>query len=358
MTSNEASSIKYTLLHANHATPTCCCSPCEPRSAYYLGTRVVWYKQLGLAILLVFLLILVAYQSVWHTQAPHDVFHNLLDDSSNATQDEVWDKIRIKHTKRRLPQCLIIGIRKAGTRALLTFLNLHPQIQTAKNEVHFFDDDEAYVHGYDWYRKRMPYSFPGQITLEKSPSYFKTRETPQRIHQMNESMKLLLIVRDPTERAVSDYLQLHIKKLSKGKPSEPFEALAMTPDGEVDESYVVLRLSLYYKHMRNWLKYFPLEQIHIVDGDNLVKNPLDELRDVETFLGIDHRINKDMVYFNSSRGFYCVQNSSEQKCLDHTKGRKHPDVDPIIIHKLRKYFRPYNQRFFQMIGREFDWPTE
>ncbi len=42
---------------------------------------------------------------------------------------------RYKHTKRRLPQAIIIGVRKAGTRALLTFMNMHPQVQVAKNEV-------------------------------------------------------------------------------------------------------------------------------------------------------------------------------------------------------------------------------
>ncbi len=42
---------------------------------------------------------------------------------------------RYKHTKRRLPHAIIIGARKAGTRALLTFMNMHPQVQVAKNEV-------------------------------------------------------------------------------------------------------------------------------------------------------------------------------------------------------------------------------
>ena len=92
------------------------------------------------------------------------------------------------------------GIRKAGTRALITFLNLHPQIQTAKNEVHFFDDKETFDNGMEWYRKRMPYSFTGQITLEKTPGYFKTREAPERVYKMNATVKILLIVRDPTER--------------------------------------------------------------------------------------------------------------------------------------------------------------
>lgn len=73
-------------------------------------------------------------------------------------------------------QCLIIGVRKCGTRALLEMLYLHPRIQKAAGEVHFFDRDENYLKGLEWYRKKMPHSFRGQITIEKSPSYFVTPE--------------------------------------------------------------------------------------------------------------------------------------------------------------------------------------
>lgn len=73
-------------------------------------------------------------------------------------------------------QCLIIGVRKCGTRALLEMLYLHPRIQKAAGEVHFFDRDENYLRGLEWYRKKMPHSFRGQITIEKSPSYFVTPE--------------------------------------------------------------------------------------------------------------------------------------------------------------------------------------
>jgi len=55
-------------------------------------------------------------------------------------------------------------------------LYLHPRIQKAGGEVHFFDRDENYLKGLEWYRKKMPHSFRGQITIEKSPSYFVSPE--------------------------------------------------------------------------------------------------------------------------------------------------------------------------------------
>lgn len=73
-------------------------------------------------------------------------------------------------------KALVIGVRKCGTRALLEMLYLHPRIQKAAGEVHFFDRDENYWKGLEWYRQKMPHSFRGQITIEKSPSYFVTPE--------------------------------------------------------------------------------------------------------------------------------------------------------------------------------------
>lgn len=85
-------------------------------------------------------------------------------------------KVHFSKTNRHLPQAIIVGVRKCGTRALLEMLFLHPQIQKAAGEVHFFDRDDNYGKGLEWYRRKMPYSFKGQLTIEKSPSYFVTPE--------------------------------------------------------------------------------------------------------------------------------------------------------------------------------------
>ena len=68
---------------------------------------------------------------------------------------------------KRLPQCVLIGVRKGGTRALLDMLNLHTSIRVANFEVHFFDNDTNYNRGLDWYREQMPPTNPWKIALEK-----------------------------------------------------------------------------------------------------------------------------------------------------------------------------------------------
>ncbi len=119
--------------------------------------------------------------------------------------------------QRRLPNALIIGVKKGGTRALLEFIRWHPDVRAADKEAHFFDKNYNYDKGLDWYRRKMPATIDGQITLEKTPDYFFIKEATKRVYDMNPKVKLLIVVRDPTTRAVSDYTQDLIQKKFKKK---------------------------------------------------------------------------------------------------------------------------------------------
>ena len=258
----------------------------------------------------------------------------------------------VKGQKRRLPQSIIIGVRKCGTRALLEMLKMHPQIAAASEEVHFFDN--FYERGLDWYRRRMPFSYPDQITIEKSPAYFITPEAPERVYKMSKDVKLIIIVRDPTTRAISDYTQLSTSKTLKGKNYQPFEELAME-NGEVNQKYKPIQISLYHQHIKRWLTYFPRKQIHFVDGGKVISNPYPEIKEVERFLGLSDYISSENFFLNKTRGFYCLKSKKVNKCLSESKGREHPEVSQYVLQKLQDFFRPYNQLFFDKIGRKFDW---
>ncbi|XP_070555526.1 heparan sulfate glucosamine 3-O-sulfotransferase 1-like [Ptychodera flava] len=269
--------------------------------------------------------------------------------------DDSMDFFHAKGMKRRLPQAIIIGVRKCGTRALLAMLKLHPKIQAASAEIHFFDRDENYSRGLDWYRRHMPYSYPDQISMEKSPAYFITDDVPERIYKMDPSVKLLLIVRDPATRVLSDYTQTHTNKVERKKPHESFEELVL--DGSrINTKYKAVRTSMYSKHLVRWYSRFPKQQIHIVDGDKLIRDPVPQLQEVEDFLGLEHKISYSNFYFNETRGFYCMKDERTNKCLSDSKGRKHPDVEPRVMQKLQEFYQPFNEKFEEMTGKKFDWP--
>ncbi|XP_073684397.1 heparan sulfate glucosamine 3-O-sulfotransferase 3A1 [Garra rufa] len=255
---------------------------------------------------------------------------------------------------KKLPQAIIIGVKKGGTRALLEFLRVHPDIRAVGAEPHFFDRN--YDNGMDWYRDLMPKTLEGQITMEKTPSYFVTHEAPARIYAMSRDTKLIVVVRDPVTRAISDYTQT----LSK-KPDIPtFESLTFKnrTTGLIDTSWSAIQIGIYAKHLDNWLQYFPMSQILFVSGERLISDPAGELGRVQDFLGLKRIITDKHFYFNQTKGFPCLkkaEGSSKPHCLGKTKGRTHPNIDPEVVQRLRDFYRPFNMKFYQMTGRKFGW---
>lgn len=278
---------------------------------------------------------------------------------------------------RQLPSALIIGVKKGGTRALLEFIRVHPDVRAAGknskftkntiyiplifpgNEIHFFDKN--YGNGFEWYRQHMPPTLEGQMTLEKTPSYFITKEAPHRVHLMNPSTKLLVVVRDPVTRAISDYTQAISKKPEMAR----FEQLTFVHRNTsskltrvVDTSWGPVKLGLYAKYLLRWLKYFPLSQFLFVSGERLVVDPAVELKRVQDFLGLKRVVSEKHFYFNSTKGFPCLFKSEGHgapKCLGKTKGRNHPRIDTMVLQRLRDFYRPFNLRFYQMTGINFGW---
>lgn len=256
---------------------------------------------------------------------------------------------------RHLPDALIIGVKKSGTRALLEFIRIHPDVRAAGCEVHFFD--RHYKKGLDYYRKHMPLTIEGQVTMEKSPSYFITREVPQRVYHMNPGTKLLVVVRDPVTRAISDYTQAASKKIGMKK----FEELAFVngTNSVVDTTWGPVKIGVYARHLERWLHYFPLSQLLFISGERLIGDPAAELGRVQDFLGLKRVVNEKHFYFNTTKGFPCLLKSearSSPHCLGKTKGRNHPYIDPIALNRLREFYKPFNAKFYQMTGINFGWP--
>ncbi|XP_010008668.1 PREDICTED: heparan sulfate glucosamine 3-O-sulfotransferase 4 [Nestor notabilis] len=208
-------------------------------------------------------------------------------------------------------------------------------------------------------RNVMPKTLDGQITMEKTPSYFVTNEAPRRIHSMAKDTKLIVVVRNPVTRAISDYTQT----LSK-KPEIPtFEVLAFKNRtlGLIDASWSAIRIGIYALHLENWLQYFPLSQILFVSGERLITDPAGEMAKVQDFLGLKRIVTEKHFYFNKTKGFPCLkkpEDSSAPRCLGKSKGRTHPKIDPDVIHRLRKFYKPFNVMFYQMTGQDFQWEQE
>ena len=276
--------------------------------------------------------------------------------------EEQWNELEdSSKVRKRLPNAIIIGVRKGGTRALLEFLKIHPKIKACPVEVHFFDNSKTYHLGLDWYREKMPKSQADEITIEKTPAYFVTDKVPERLHQMSSTVKMIVIVRDPTERAISDYVQVLYKKHGILPQFEKFITKG-NAEKVLRTSISAVQIGVYVEHLKRWLEYFRLSQIHFVSGEELTSNPAKELQAVEKFLNIEPFIKEEHFYINQTKRFPCLTSLVENKkkknwgCLSESKGRPHPPIRDDIRKLLQDYYRPYNEEFYKLVGRDFHWP--
>jgi hypothetical protein len=263
-------------------------------------------------------------------------------------------------TFRKFPTAVIIGVRKGGTRALIDMLKCHPDIVAATSEVHYFDRDENFGRGVQWYIDHMPLSTKTQITIEKSPSYFVTPPVAKRLSTVSPTTKIILIVRHPLDRLVSDYTQL----LRKGRSRRSFEGdIFLSPSGEVNTGFQPVSISMYDVHFERWLTYFDRSQILIVDGDALIRDPTRQLKRVEGFLEVNEFFEDDMFYFNATKGFYCWKKQDDRGgqghqvsyCLGSAKGHHLPQLSNDTAQRLQEFFRPHNERFYAQVKQRFGW---
>lgn len=262
----------------------------------------------------------------------------------------------------RLPKALIIGVRKGGTRVLLDILARHPSVKACAREVHFFDRQENHKLGLDWYSSQMPLSLEADIVIERTPAYFISDDALRLIYKMSPSVKLLVVPRDPTVRAISDYAELFDKYHGEMKPFEEY-VTADSKHNVVKTYSEIVNTGVYTSHLNNWMKYFPLEQFHFVSGELLFRDPVQEIKEVENFLALKPFIDEKLFYFNKTKDFPCLAPASKKNgqnavsgCLSDTKGRPHPAVNEDVVTLLRDYYRPFNEHFYSVVRRNFAWP--
>lgn len=116
---------------------------------------------------------------------------------------------------------------------------------------------------------------------------------------------------------------------------------------------------MYDDQLRNWRKYFPLHQFHIISSEQLRKNPAETLNGVAAFLGIDSTFYHEGQSFLEEQKNVGGRTFSAQEGKEQTAGTsKEPSALRIpkeFEAKLYEFYKPYNQRFYREIGQQFEW---
>ncbi|XP_054764061.2 heparan sulfate glucosamine 3-O-sulfotransferase 1-like [Lytechinus pictus] len=270
---------------------------------------------------------------------------------------------------RRAPSAIVIGTKKSGTTTLKNFLSYHPDVAFAEKELKFINNND--LSDLNKYIAVMPYSTPHQITMEKTPGYFIRLKVPSRIKSAIPNVKLIVIIRNPVNRAISDFVHMRYSdetrvggaKLLKRSPkpgmiryevSQTFRESVLFENGSVRENNALIDTGIYVKYFRMWLQYFPLDQFLILDGEEFVKAPTPTMHRVESFLDIRPFFTEDHFYFNEEKKFHCLKKPLNT-CMSKNKGRPHPYVDEDVIEKLNDFYAPFNKKLEKLLNRTFSW---
>ena len=255
-----------------------------------------------------------------------------------------------------LPDFLIIGAPKCGTTTLYYLLTEHPHVEpAAAKELHFFSSH--FDLGLEWYRRCFPRSTykDGRrtITGEATPTYVFDPYAPARVARVVPRARLIVLLRDPVERAYSLY-QMAMRNGWETTTTTFEEALgaeqAVRPLGKGDEAserkdYLALNddswyLSggIYVDQLVCWASFFSDEQMLVLKSEDFSERPQETLKLVLDFLELPDWEPKTHALHKKR----------------HIGGYKQ-EMQPATRRRLQEYFEPHNRRLYKFLGVDFGW---
>jgi hypothetical protein len=258
--------------------------------------------------------------------------------------------------KRRLPEFIIVGAQKSGTTSLYRYLEAHPNmVPPITKELTFFDRN--FHRGTQWYRLHFPLRTAGYtpgdagskaFTGESSSYYLFHPLVPQRIAETLPQTKILILLRNPVDRAYSHYqhkLRRHQETLSfeEAIDAEPErlageeEKICKNPRyrSQAHSLHSYLARGIYLEQILRWQKYFSPERMLILESSSLFKRTDETYQQVLKFLGVP-------AWQPESFG-------------QHFAGGYKSKMSPTMRQKLVDYFAPHNRRLYAHLGQRFDW---
>lgn len=259
-----------------------------------------------------------------------------------------WRKMT--SSQRSLPDFLIIGTQKGGTTSLYSYLVQHPKIAPVlTKEIHYFDGH--YSEGLPWYKAHFPFSFQmkGKITGEATPYYLYHPHAPKRAAELVPNAKLIILLRNPVERAYSHYNmgnKLNIEnresfeeaiEAEEGRIREDWNKMIEDPSWESSnvQNYSLLDRGRYLAQIQRWEACFPKENMLILSSEEFFSDPASVTKKVWKFLGAaDYPLQNKKA---KNIGVYASKISTETS------------------QQLEKQFKEGNEALFQHLDQHFEW---
>lgn len=269
------------------------------------------------------------------------------------------------------PGFIIAGAQKSATTSLHYYLNQHPDLRGSNpKEVCYFHDDRNYRKGKEWYRKafinfRSP--FKKGLFFETTPENLYYRKAPARIYDFNRDMKIIIVLREPVQRAFSAWTMYRMLKCQKGGLPDLFyngKELDVTsglvrefylPDefpsfeqciqselqkiesGSSEEEPALLRRGIYLPQIKRYHEIFGKDQVLILGFKELASNLVYSLNRILNFLGLPE---SDWAFLN---------------CNKRNVNRYLVKLQPETEQFLKDFYQPHNEALFKYLGYHLDW---
>jgi sulfotransferase family protein len=240
---------------------------------------------------------------------------------------------------RPLPDFVIIGAQRSGTTSLLRWLAAGPKVEPPlKKEVHYFDNH--YDHGLWWYRAHFAIRGTGQLSGESTPYLLLHPLAPQRAAHDLPHTRFIALLRDPVERAISNYW--HRRHFGVGTDESLEQALdrelermpalsARVSRGETSlehMAYAFVARGEYAPQLQRWFDAVGRDRVLVLETERLSRDP-SEAQKVLDWLGLPPW---DVPF--------PVINSAP----------RHEPASPEAVARLRAHFKPFNQQLFELLG--------
>jgi len=283
---------------------------------------------------------------------------------NSGTESLVTQKLSdsdvVSRFNRKFPRIFIIGFGKAGTRVLYETLLLHSSVVGPRQEMRFFD--EHYSNGFNWYLHKLPIPKPYQLVAEKSPSYIHHPEVLRRliadsklVNVRLDELKFVVIFRHPIVRAISEYVEWQLlRSRTHHKLLPAFDKAAVDSKGKVTH-FQPVNHSIYVYYVKQWLEVFSREQFCFVNGERFAEHPHEVFSQLEKCLGLPPQISEQNFYWTKESKLFCLFHNNIIKCPSSAKGRPHPFVKEHVVDALMKYFKPFNEQLYALIGENYGW---
>ncbi len=204
---------------------------------------------------------------------------------------------------------LVIGAQKCGTSSLYRYLTTNLMIGGPdQKELHYFDFFHA--RGRRWYHSHFNFK-EANIHGEASPFYLLHPQVAMRAFHYNRHLKIIVILRNPVERAISHYrmnLSNHLENLplldALDQEEERLQQYdADQPDNAL-QNFSYLRRGLYAEQIAHWEKYFPANQITLINYHQFFSKPWQEVQKLYRFLGVAPFYGTESFASNTARAAY------------------------------------------------------